>query len=133
MALLDTLLRVTKIATQIANPELLRETTKANVEALELSRDNVTLQRRVNELEQQLREVSDRRSLAETVYRLEDFVFRDGDPNPCCSGCWDTKERLIHTVPAPSLFPICPACKTIILHSPPTAPSRNAPGAVAAI
>jgi hypothetical protein len=133
MALLDTLLTVTKIATQVANPDLVTETTKANIEALELSRDNVTLQKRVNELEHELKDLSGKRDIAKTVYHLEDFVFRDGDPNPYCSPCWDTKRQLIHTVPAPSLFPICPVCKTIILHSPPAAPSRNSPRAVAAI
>jgi hypothetical protein len=133
MALLDTLITVTKIATQIANPDLVRETTKANVEALELSRDNVVLQKRVHELEQELRELSATRNLTDTVYRLADFVFRDGDPNPCCSACWDTKRQLVHTVPAPSLFPICPVCKTLIYHVAPTAPSRDNPGAVAAI
>jgi hypothetical protein len=41
MAQLDTLITVTKIASHIVNPDLVRETTKANVEALELSQDNI--------------------------------------------------------------------------------------------
>ena len=51
MGLLDTSLEVVKLASRIANPELVQAATQANIEALELSSKNLELRQRAEELE----------------------------------------------------------------------------------
>jgi hypothetical protein len=130
MALLDTLTSVAKIATQVANPELMTETIKANAEALDLSRENLRLHLRVSELERLLQEATAKKDLARSVYRLGGFAFKDGDPDPHCPACWDGAQRLIHVVPTQAFYPLCPICKSMIFTDPPKNPSRNDPNAI---
>jgi hypothetical protein len=87
---------VTKLATQIANPDLLREVAKVNTEALELSRDNLVLQHQVAELETKIKELRAQLDLRAKTYRLYGYIFVDGDPDPHCPTCWEEERKLIH-------------------------------------
>jgi hypothetical protein len=131
MGLLESIQGVTKLATQIANPDLLREVSNANVQALELSETNLLLQKRIMDLELQLRELQTRRDLAKTLFRNGDFVFRDGDPGACCPRCWDAEQKLIHVLLSRSDGAQCPNCKTLYIFLPGNNPGRNDPFSVA--
>ena len=113
MGLLDTSLEVVKLAAKLANPELVQAATKANIEALELSRQNLELQKRVKELEDKVRELDGKLTLTGEVFRHSQFVFREGDPDPCCSHCWDADRKLIHVLVQDSGL-ACPHCRIIV-------------------
>ncbi len=66
---------VTKLATQIANPDLIREVAQVNAEALELSRDNLELHRQLVELETKVKEMQAQLSLRAKTYRLGGYMF----------------------------------------------------------
>jgi len=122
MGLLDTSLEVIKIAGKLANPELIQAATKANVEALELSKQNLELQRRVTELDDKIRELEDKLKLIGVVFRAAEntsVVFLEGDPIGFCSRCWDAERRLIHIIRmnSPGHGGLgCPHCKTMLLN-----------------
>lgn len=111
MGLLDSIQGVTKLATQIANPDLLREVANANVQAVALSEANLQLQMRVRDLENQLWELQTKRDILKTLFRNGDFVFRDGDPSALCPRCWDVEQKLIHILMGKEGYR-CPNCKT---------------------
>jgi len=112
MGLLDTTKEVAKIAAMLANPDLVQMAMKANIEALELSQTNLELQKKVAELEGQLKDVQAKQDLEKDVFRENGLVFRKGDEEPCCSHCWDVKRVLVHIVKPAMKSPECPACKT---------------------
>ena len=111
MGLLDSIQSVTRLATQIANPALLKEAANANLQALELSEANLQLQKRVVDLEHRLQELESKRNLAGSLFRNGDFILRDGDPTACCPKCWDEDEKLMHILMSKDGF-VCPRCKT---------------------
>ena len=111
MGLLDSIQSVSKLATQIANPELLKQVANANEQAVELSQANLQLQMKIVELESQIRVLQAKRDLTNSLFRNGDFVFRDGDPNACCPRCWDVEQKLIHILMGKDGFQ-CPNCKT---------------------
>jgi hypothetical protein len=131
MGLLDSIEGVTKLATQIANPQLLAEVSNANVQALKLSRENLEMQKRIVELEGLLREAQELQGLRAQLFVNGGFLFRDGDPNPYCLVCWDHTGKMIHT-PAPNsgLVLKCSVCKNILRNPPARAPQRDDPGSV---
>ena len=57
MGLIDTSLEVLKLASKIANPELVQAATRANIDALELSGKNLELRQPAEELENQVKEL----------------------------------------------------------------------------
>ena len=69
MGLLETSLEVVKIAGKLANPELIQAATKANIEALELSKQNLELQKRATALDDKIRELDDKLKLTGVVFR----------------------------------------------------------------
>lgn len=122
MGLLETSLEVVKIAGKLANPELIQAATKANIEALELSQQNLGLQRRVAELDDKIRELDDKLKLTGVVFRAPEnanVVFLEGDPTGSCSHCWDAERRLIHIIRMNNSNHSglgCPHCKTMLLN-----------------
>ena len=109
-------MEVLKLAGKIANPELVQAATKANVEALELSMKNLELQKSVTELERKMAELEAKLVLQGEVFRHRDIVFREGDPDPCCSRCWDAEHRLIHLLRGGMGVQIkCPECKNTLV------------------
>jgi hypothetical protein len=117
MGLIDTSLEVVKLATKIANPELVQTATKANIEALELSARNLELHKYANDLENRVKELEEKLEVSGEVFREGDFIFREGDPGGHCSRCWDVERKLIHIITMNSgdgrgYNPGCPACKT---------------------
>ena len=111
MALLDTIQGVSKLATQIANPDLLTAVSDANEQAVELSQANLQLQKRVAELEAQVALLTVKRDLANSLFRNGDYVFRVGDPGACCPRCWDDEQKLMHVLMTKDGV-ACPRCKT---------------------
>jgi hypothetical protein len=95
------------------------------VQALELSETNLELQKRIMDLEMQLRELKTKRDVAKTLFRNGDFVFRDGDPGACCPRCWDAEQKLIHVFLSRSDGPQCPNCKTQYIFLPGINPGRH--------
>src|SRR6202795_4991733 len=103
MGLIDTSLEVLKLASKIANPELVQAATRANIEALELSGKNLELRQRAEELENQVKELKAQLLLTGEVFREGDLVFREGDlvfregeQRGYCSRCWDVERKLVH-------------------------------------
>jgi hypothetical protein len=113
MGLLDTTIELAKFAGKLANPELVEMAYKANIEALEVSKTNLELQKKVAELEGQVKELQTTQDLEKEVFREHGLVFRKGDKEPCCSHCWDAQRKLIHVSIAHAQYPECPACKTL--------------------
>jgi len=118
MSLLENSLQVVKIATAMANPELLQAATKANVEALELSTKNLELHREAEELKKKVKELEDQLTLVGEVFREGDMVFHEGVLNACCSRCWDIERKLCHIVQmdkgkGQGMGWGCPGCKTL--------------------
>ena len=114
--MLENSLKVLKLATQIANPELVQAATQANIEALELSGRNLELRKQAEELENQVKELKAQLTLTGEVFRDGDLVFREGEQRGYCSRCWDVEHKLVHIV---SMGPGgrsghngCPQCKT---------------------
>ncbi len=112
MGLLDTTMEVAKLAGKFANPELVQEAMKANVEALAMARENLELQKKVTELETRITAQEAQKDLVNKVYLNGGYVFRDGDPNPHCQKCWDADRKLIHLHFVPLVGRQCPDCKT---------------------
>lgn len=132
MGLLDTTMEMAKLAGKIANPELVQEAMKANVEALELSRDNLELQKRIVLLVNQLHELQAQKDLRQHLFTNGGYLYLDGDPNPRCLTCWEHTEKLISVPPGNDYFgPQCRVCKNYLPHIPKTVPTRNDPGSVA--
>ena len=118
MGLLETSLEVVKLATRVANPELVQAATRANIEALELSAKNLALQKQVTELGMKITELEQKLTLTGEVFREGDFVFQEGDPIGCCSRCWDAERKLIHIIDMDrgsgrGMGWGCPECKTL--------------------
>jgi peptidoglycan hydrolase CwlO-like protein len=67
MGLLETTIEITKVAGQIANPELVNEARNANSEALAMSRENLELHKKVQELQNQVQELQAQRDRGEAV------------------------------------------------------------------
>jgi hypothetical protein len=131
MGLLDSILGITKLATQISNPDLLKAVADANVQAVELSQSNLELQKRVGELERQAKEMRAQQDLRAELFVNGGYVFLDGDPNPRCLTCWDHSGKLIHVHPPISgIIPQCTVCKNYLDVLPKTAPKRGDPGSV---
>ncbi|MGC2473547.1 MAG: hypothetical protein WA485_04380 [Candidatus Sulfotelmatobacter sp.] len=122
MGLLETSLEVVKIAGKLANPELIQAATKANIEALELSKQNLELQKRATALDDKIRELDDKLKLTGVVFRAPEnasVVFLEGDPTGFCSHCWDAERRLIHIIRMNNANHSglgCPHCKTMLLN-----------------
>jgi hypothetical protein len=117
MGVLEDSLKVVKLATTLANPELYQAATKANVEALELSNKNIELQRKIGELESQVSDLEAKLKLTGEVFREGEFVYRVGDPGGFCSRCWDVEHKLVHIIRMDKgkdrgTGPGCPECKT---------------------
>ena len=117
MSLLESSLQVVKIATALANPELLQAATKANIEALEVSGKNLELHKHAGELESKVKELEAKLALTGEVFRDGDFVFREGERGGYCSRCWDAEHKLIHIIQMDKehgrdMGPGCPQCKT---------------------
>jgi hypothetical protein len=117
MGILETSLEVVKLATAVANPQLIQAATRANIEALELSTKNLELHKKVLQLEEQVKELNANLILTGEVFREGDHVFRDGEPTSYCSRCWDAEHKLIHIIfmdmgQGRGYKPGCPQCKT---------------------
>src|ERR1700683_5750819 len=98
MGLIDTSLEVLKLASKIANPELVQAATRANIEALELSGKNLELRQRAEELENQVKELKAQLLLTGEVFREGDLVFREGEQRGYCSRCWDVESKRVRIV-----------------------------------
>ena len=98
MGLLETSLEVVKLATRIANPELVQAATKANIEALELSGKNLELRKRAEDLESKVKGLEAQLTLTGEVFREGPFVFREGERGGYCSRCWDVEHKLVHII-----------------------------------
>src|ERR1700723_371277 len=98
MGLIDTSLEIVKLASKIANPELVQAATRANIEALELSSKNLGLRQRAEELDHQVKELKAQLLLTGEVFREGDLVFREGEQRGYCSRCWDVERKLGHIV-----------------------------------
>jgi hypothetical protein len=113
MGLLESSMEVLKLAGKIANPELVQAATKANIEALELSTKNLELQKSITDLDKKVAELEAKLVLVGEVFRKGDFVYRENDPDPYCSRCWDVDRRLVHIMKGGlGTRPTCPQCKT---------------------
>jgi hypothetical protein len=117
MGLLESSLKVLKLATQIANPELVQAATQANIEALELSGKNLELRKQAEELENQVKELKAQLALTGEFFRDGDLVFREGEQRGYCSRCWDVEHKLVHIVHMDNGSGRggrngCPQCKT---------------------
>jgi hypothetical protein len=116
MGLIDTSLEIVKLASKIANPELVQAATRANIEALELSSKNLELRQRAEELENQVKELKAQLLLTGEVFREGDLVFREGEQRGYCSRCWDVERKLVHIVSmgagGRNGHNGCPQCKT---------------------
>jgi len=115
MGLVETSLEVVKLATKIANPDLVQAATKANIEALEISGKNLELHKRLGELESKVKELEAKLFLVGEVFREGDYVFREGEKGSYCSRCWDVDRKLIHIIWVNNKGPACPECKTGVL------------------
>jgi hypothetical protein len=80
MGLVETSLEVVKLATKLANPELVQTATKANIEALELSGRNLELHKAAEELKAGVKELEAKLALVGEVFRDGDLVFRRRTP-----------------------------------------------------
>lgn len=117
MGLVETSLEVVKLATKLANPELVQTATKANIEALELSGKNLELHKDAEELRNKVKELEAQLALTGEVFRHGDLVFREGEQRGYCSRCWDVEHKLIHIVmidkgKGQGMGNGCPQCKT---------------------
>jgi hypothetical protein len=117
MGIIQDSLDLAKIAGKLANPELLERVTKLNEEVLELSAQNVELQRRVFALEKELEELSQKLTVVGETERRHGHVYLKGDTTPHCSRCFDVNRKMVHLVstrlPQIGMNAICPECKTI--------------------
>jgi len=130
MGLVETTIEVTKLPGKLANPELLQEATKANTEALAMSRENLELHKKVMHLEAQIQQLQARADVTARVFRNGGFVFLEGDPDPHCSKCWDENRKLIHI--ARGFGSVCPLCKNTHYFDIPVNPKRSDPNSIPA-
>jgi len=117
MGILQDSLEVVKLAAKFANPELIERVTALNEQVLELSTKNIEFQQEVFRLQTELQEADRKLVLIGEVEREMDFVYRKGEPEPCCPRCYDVDRRLVHIVetrePKIGITPSCPQCDTI--------------------
>jgi hypothetical protein len=130
MGLLDTTMELAKLAGTIANPELVQEALKANKEALELSRENLELQKRIVELEERMRQFQAQAELSAKLFRNGKYVYKDRDPTPLCSRCWDVNRKPVHIFFTLGTGLHCPECKTRFNEPPMDNPGRDAQGSI---
>jgi hypothetical protein len=131
MSLLESILGITKLATKIANPDLLKAVADANVQAMELSKSNLDLQKRVGELERQILRMRGLEDLKAKLFVNGGYLYIEGDPNPRCLTCWDHSGELIHVLPPiTGIFPQCTVCKNFLDVIPKTPPKRGDTGSV---
>jgi hypothetical protein len=98
MGLVETSLEVVKLATKLANPELVQTATKANIEALELSGKNLELHKYASDLENKVKALEAQLALTGEVFRDGDYVYREGEGGAYCSRCWDVDHKLVHII-----------------------------------
>jgi hypothetical protein len=126
MGLLETSLKVVKLAAKVANPELVQAATQANIEGLQLSAKNLEMQKKMSELEAHVRELEEKLALTGKVFREGGFVYMEGDPEGLCSRCWEVDRKLVHIIQMhfgkEGVRPGCPECKTAMWHHPPLNP-----------
>ncbi len=117
MGLVETSLEVVKLATKIANPELVQTATKANIEALELSAKNLELHKHTEALEHKVKALEAQLALTGEVFSEGGFAYREGVREGFCSRCWDVDHKLVHIIQmhrgkGEGVGPGCPECKT---------------------
>jgi hypothetical protein len=95
MALMDSMASVAKFLTQISNPEMITAVAQANAEAVALSKESLGLQRRVMELEEEVRLLQAQRDLKAKLFRLGGYIFIEGDPDARCPICWEMVRKLV--------------------------------------
>ena len=116
MDILNTSKELVKIATKIANPELLQAAYEAQEKAFDLSTKNLEMQQTIDRLEKQIQELEGKLKLTGEVFREGDFVFREGEERGYCSRCWDVDHNLVHIIlidlgKGGGLANGCPQCK----------------------
>lgn len=89
MSLISNAKELTELIKKLGDTELYRKIVELEVEILELSRENLELQRKVDT---QLEALAIQRSLA---FRAP-FYFSEKDATPYCPNCWEVSKLAIH-------------------------------------
>jgi len=102
---------IAELVKKLGDVELYRKIVELEGEIIELTRENHSLEIRVQDLTSTL-------TVAEQLAFKEPFYYAEGDLVPFCSQCWETDKIAVHVV---SIFKgsdsrwDCPKCKQMYL------------------
>lgn len=114
MSLIENTKEIAELVKKLGNIDLYRKIVELEGEIIELSRQKLQLEQRVDELEKSAKLRAEMR-FDEPVY------FREGDSTPFCPTCFEKDKRAIHlirygTIGGGKINWVCTSCKTDVYH-----------------
>jgi hypothetical protein len=106
MGVIENMKDVAELVKKFGDIDLNRRILTLENEVLDLSRDKRRADEKAEELEQALK-------FKEKLTFRTPFYYLEGDPEPYCPGCWESKKAAIHVQinPMTARQMQCPACK----------------------
>ena len=113
MGILENMKEVADLVKKVGDVELYRRIVELEGEVIDLTRSNRELEERIAELGKAL-------EFKQKLIFHDGFYWIDGEKDPFCPGCWESKHLAVHVVfsrvkDMGSSF-LCPSCKTIYRH-----------------
>jgi len=108
MGIVENVKDIAELIKKFGDIELNRKILTLETEVLDLTRENRRAAEKVEQLERALQ-------FKEQLTFRTPFYYRDGDSEPYCSGCWESKRLAIHVATHPINLGLhqCPACKHV--------------------
>jgi hypothetical protein len=108
MGVIDDATELVGLIKKVGDADLYRRIVKLEGEVIELTRSNRNSEEKIVEMERALK-------FSKELTFKAPFYWLDGDNNPYCAGCWDSKHLAIHVTdswdPVRYSHKECPACK----------------------
>lgn len=104
MSIISNAKEIADLVKKLGDAELYRKIIELEGEIIELTRENRTLEERVDDLSSSLRVKQDMRFEAP-------FYFMGEDKSPYCSKCWDADSSAVRLFCSGGNIYDCPACK----------------------
>lgn len=105
MGMIETVKEVAELVQKSDNIDLVRKILTLQQEVMEQQEEARSLRGRVSELEELL---SQHRKL---TFRDNTYWDDESGAGPFCSGCWDSKKKLVHLHDYSDILLDCPGCK----------------------
>ena len=113
MSIVENVKEAVKLVQQLDNVDLMRKMMDVQTDAMDLFDQNTALKKEIERLEDALQ------TMAKVVVGVNSYwIVREGGgyDGPFCTGCWDSKNRLMRVILTGSSVLQCPVCSTRVGH-----------------